>query len=158
MKKIVYLVALASVIVVSSCKKGDISSAASTTKGSVLSAKPAAPVDGKYPVMSFATTSHDFGTITTGDKVEYDFAFTNTGEADLLISDAKGSCGCTVPEFPKEAIKPGKTGVMKVIFNSAGKHGIQKKTVTVHTNTQSGTEKLTINVSIKDDETTPKNK
>lgn len=156
MKQIVLVAAAASVMMLSSCKKGEIGSAAATTPGSVVSTKPAPPIDGKYPKMTFAETSHDFGTINPGDKVSYVFEFTNTGEADLLISDAKGSCGCTVPEFPKEAIKPGEKGELNVKFNSAGKHGIQKKTVTIHTNTAAGTETLTINASIKDDGITTK--
>ena len=102
----------------------------------------------KVTEMTFNKVEHDFGTINQGDKVDYTFKFTNTGQNDLLISNAVGSCGCTVPEYPKEPIKPGKTGKIKVIFNSAGKSGQQTKTVTINTNTASGTEKLTIKASI----------
>lgn len=106
------------------------------------------PADGKYPEMTFADTEHDFGAINKGDKVNYIFRFTNTGEADLLIENAHGSCGCTVPEFPKEKIAPGDSGEIKVSFNSAGKSGNQHKTVTLVTNTEKGDEKLHIKASI----------
>ncbi|HEY0091074.1 MAG TPA: DUF1573 domain-containing protein, partial [Flavobacterium sp.] len=66
------------------------------------------PADGKYPVMTFSEPEHDFGSINKGDKVTHSFEFKNTGEADLIISDAKATCGCTVPEFPKDPIAPGK--------------------------------------------------
>uniref|UniRef100_UPI00404A49D1 DUF1573 domain-containing protein n=1 Tax=Flavobacterium sp. TaxID=239 RepID=UPI00404A49D1 len=111
-------------------------------------AKPAPPADGKYPKMTFKKVEHDFGTINEGDKVETVFEFTNSGEADLIISNAKGSCGCTVPEFPKEPIKPGETKKMTVTFNSQGKPNQQQKTVTIDCNTESGKETLTIKANV----------
>jgi hypothetical protein len=63
-------------------------------------AKQKAIVD--LPVMTFDRTEHNFGTINEGDIVETSFVFTNTGNSDLMISDARGSCGCTVPEYPKK--------------------------------------------------------
>ncbi|RZJ35492.1 MAG: DUF1573 domain-containing protein [Flavobacterium sp.] len=109
---------------------------------------PPPPVDGKYPEMAFASKDHDFGKINEGDKVTYSFSFENTGKADLIISDAKGSCGCTVPEYPKAPLKPGESGKIKVSFNSAGKHGMQHKTVTLKTNTAKGNEVLNITAEI----------
>lgn len=105
-------------------------------------------VDGKYPAMTFNKKEHDFGVINEGDKVETTFAFTNTGEADLIIANASGSCGCTVPEFPKEPIKPGKTGKMKVSFDSNGKPGMQQKSVNITANTASGKDVLTIKANV----------
>lgn len=107
------------------------------------------PKDGKYPKIAFDNSEFDFGKIKSGDKVETTFTFTNTGEADLIISNAVGSCGCTVPEYPKEPLKPGAKGAVKVSFNSAGKHGVQSKTVTLTTNTEAGQEKLVIKSSIE---------
>ena len=101
------------------------------------------------PVMTFEKTEHDFGTITQGENVTHIFKFTNTGKSDLLIADAKGSCGCTVPDFPRTPIKPGESGEMKVTFNSAGRNGMQSKTVDITTNTAAGHEKLMIKASIK---------
>jgi hypothetical protein len=106
------------------------------------------PADGKYPVMAFDKTEHDFGTITEGDKPSYTFNFKNTGASDLIISNAVGSCGCTVPEYPKAPVKPGESAKMKVSFNSAGKNGRQQKTVTVTANTASGKEIITIKANI----------
>lgn len=106
------------------------------------------PSDGKYPVMTFNKKEHDFGVINEGDKVETIFTFTNTGQADLIIANASGSCGCTVPEFPKEPIKPGKTGKMKVSFDSNGKPGMQQKSVNITANTASGSDVLTIKANV----------
>ena len=106
-------------------------------------------VSSESPVMTFEKTEHDFGTITQGENVTYIFKFTNTGKSDLLIADAKGSCGCTVPDFPRTPIKPGESGEMKVTFNSAGRNGMQSKTVDITTNTAAGHEKLMIKASIK---------
>lgn len=85
--------------------------------------------------VSFAETEFVFDTINQGDKVEHFFAFTNTGDKNLIIANAFGSCGCTVPEYPKEPIAPGKSGEVKVTFNSAGKEGNQKKSITMVMNT-----------------------
>jgi len=107
------------------------------------------PADGKYPVITFKETEFDFGDIKQGDKVEHTFEFTNTGEADLMISTARASCGCTVPEFTEEPIKPGKSGKIKVTFNSAGKKGPTTKTITVVCNTANENEILTIKTNIQ---------
>ena len=64
---------------------------------------------------------YNFGTITDGEKVEYSYRFKNTGTNPLVIIDAHASCGCTVPEKPENAIMPGETGFLKVVFNSSGK-------------------------------------
>lgn len=106
------------------------------------------PADGKYPAMTFNKKEHDFGVINEGDKVETTFTFTNTGEADLIISNASASCGCTVPEYTKEPIKPGKTGKMKVSFDSGGKPGMQQKSVNITANTASGKDVLTIKANV----------
>ena len=87
------------------------------------------------PTMVFEEESFDFGEISQGEKVEHRFAFTNNGDADLIISTATGSCGCTVPSFPKEPIAPGQTSEILVVFDSNGKKGAQHKRVTVVANT-----------------------
>ncbi len=76
-----------------------------------------------------------FDTIKQGDKVQHDFRMVNTGDKNLLIARAFGSCGCTVPEYPKDPVKPGDTATIKVTFNSAGKENDQMKSVTVVCNT-----------------------
>jgi len=101
------------------------------------------------PVMTFEKDVHDFGKIIQGEKVSYKFKFTNTGSSDLLITDAKGSCGCTVPEYPKSPVKPGASGVIDVVFDSTGKTGQQNKKVTITANTVPGTVTLAINGMIE---------
>jgi hypothetical protein len=83
------------------------------------------------PVMKFDEMEYNFGTIKQGESVTHEFRFKNTGKEPLLINNAVGSCGCTVPDYPKEPIKPNTSGVIKVTFNSAGKSGPQDKTVTI---------------------------
>ena len=96
------------------------------------------------PVMSFDKNEHDFGTIEAGTPQETTFKFTNTGNAPLIITDAKSSCGCTVPQYPRNTpIAPGETGELTVKFNGSGQN-LVTKTVTVVANTQAGSEILRI--------------
>ena len=155
-KKKVCLILIASFVLVTSCKKNEVETIkmpdiATLKKNRNQETTPrVVPVDGKYPVMTFDKTEHDFGIIEKESKVGYTFDFKNTGEADLIITNAVGSCGCTIPEYPKEAIKPGESGRMKVSFNASGKHGQQQKTVTITTNTAQGSELLHIKAAIKE--------
>ncbi|NBW33025.1 MAG: DUF1573 domain-containing protein [Cytophagia bacterium] len=89
----------------------------------------------RLPKMVFDKEIHDFGIIKAGEKVSYSFRFVNRGGRDLIIQSASGSCGCTVPDFPKEPIPPGREGFIRVMFNSEGKSGVQEKQVTVLANT-----------------------
>jgi hypothetical protein len=83
------------------------------------------------PVMTFDELEFNFGTIKQGESVTHEFKFKNSGKEPLIINTAVGSCGCTVPEYPKEPIKPNGSSTIKVTFNSAGKSGPQDKTVTI---------------------------
>ncbi|HEY0261988.1 MAG TPA: DUF1573 domain-containing protein [Chitinophagales bacterium] len=83
-----------------------------------------------------------FDTINQGDTVLHTFQIKNTGDKNLIIGNAFGSCGCTVPEYPKDPIAPGATADIKVRFNSAGKEGEQHKSVTLQINTVSHEEKV----------------
>lgn len=87
------------------------------------------------PVMKFEKDTYNFGKIKQGDKVSYEFKFTNVGKTPLIISNAVASCGCTIPEWPKEPVKPGDGGVIKVTFNSANKSGLIDKLITITGNT-----------------------
>jgi hypothetical protein len=89
-------------------------------------------------------TVYDFGTVNEGDIVKTSFMVTNSGKTDLVITNAKATCGCTIPVWPKAPIKPGETGEVKVQFNTKGKPNRQQKSVTLTTNTESGREILTI--------------
>jgi len=100
---------------------------------------------------AFNEDNWDFGDITDGTVAKHTFTFTNTGDAPLIIYNAQGSCGCTVPNWPREAIAPGETGDIKVSFNSSGRKGNNNKTVTLTTNTVPNKKvlKITANVTAK---------
>ncbi len=85
--------------------------------------------------IKFNKDSHDFGNIEQDTENKYSFTFTNTGNEPLKIKNAKGSCGCTVPNYPKEPIMPGKTGQIDVVYKPAKQKGNQNKNVTVSANT-----------------------
>ncbi len=87
--------------------------------------------------IKFAKDVHSFGTVQEESENMYSFTFTNTGKEPLIIQDAKGSCGCTVPNYPKQPIMPGKTGTIDVKFTPyKGQIGPAEKTVTVTANTE----------------------
>jgi Protein of unknown function (DUF1573) len=145
-RKTVGLLAIASLAFTISCKEN---ASSKVEASNVQSATVRDESAGKIPVMTFEEKEFDFGTIKEGDKVEHVFTFKNTGEADLIIVDAKGSCGCTVPEYKKGvAIKPGESSTMKVSFDSTGKPGKQQKSVNITANTASGNELLTIRAEV----------
>jgi hypothetical protein len=91
--------------------------------------------EGKLPKFEFETVEYNFGTVTEGQIVKYTYTFKNTGNADLVITDARGSCGCTVPTYPENAIPPGGSGEISVQFDSNKRSGDQNKTVTLTANT-----------------------
>ncbi len=99
-------------------------------------------------VMNFDQMTHDFGDMTEGEEKEYSFRFTNNGNEPLYIENAKGSCGCTVPQWPKEPIAPGASGEIKVKFNSKNKKGKNQKKVTLIANTDPVTTVLSITANV----------
>lgn len=101
----------------------------------VTSPKSASQSSEKQAVIKFDKEEHDFGSLLQGEVVSYSFHFTNTGNQPLIISDVGSSCGCTVGEYPREPIAPGKTGTIKVTYNSTGHHGFQSRVLTVMSNT-----------------------
>lgn len=115
---------------------------------STSTAQPEEKPTGPLPTFTFSEESYDFGKINEGDVVEHSFTFTNTGDAPLIISSAVGSCGCTVPEWPKEPIGIGETGEILVKFNSRKKPGLQNKTVTITANTFPKQSKLKIKANV----------
>src|ERR1700760_762256 len=123
MKKILAGILLASSLM--ACHQGN----------KAASATDSASVAANAPIIKFDKESFDFGKIKQGDKVTYDFKFTNTGKSPLIIKDAIASCGCTKPEWPTTPIKPGESGAIKVTFNSVGKMGLQDKQITITANT-----------------------
>jgi hypothetical protein len=93
-------------------------------------------------------TTHDYGNIKQGDNGECEFKFTNNGKEPLVITNCQGSCGCTVPQCPKEPILPGKSGIIKVKYDTQRVGGIYK-TVSVNSNAKSGVQTLTIKGNIE---------
>lgn len=91
----------------------------------------------------WAESSHDFGSIQKGVPVSFDFEFQNSGNAPLLVSNVKTSCGCTVPVYPKEPIAPGSSEKIKVTYNAA-KLGNFSKSIKVYTNAEEAPFALTI--------------
>lgn len=145
-KQFLSLVAvLALAITVSSCQNAndDVRDAARQTVETVTPANPAAAQapavavpTGPVTTMAFQENgTFDFGTVTEGEIVSHTFSFKNTGSEPLIISDAKGSCGCTVPSKPTAPIAPGEDGEITVQFNSKNKKGARNQKVTVTANT-----------------------
>lgn len=101
------------------------------------------------PVMTFEEKEFDFGTIEQNTPQEHTFVFTNTGEAPLIITNASSSCGCTIPDYPKDTpIQPGEKGELVVKFNGSGMNQVIK-TVTLNTNTAKGQEMLRIKAFVQ---------
>ncbi|HMQ60417.1 MAG TPA: DUF1573 domain-containing protein [Flavilitoribacter sp.] len=98
----------------------------------------AQPVDKENPVttLKFEETVYDFGKVVEGRKVTQVFTFTNTGQEPLVLTNALGSCGCTVPKWPREPIRPGETASITVEFNSKNKIGQRNQKVTITANTE----------------------
>ena len=118
--------------------------------GTAIPGRPTAPkrpaymeeADALAPTMvEWTEDLFDFGEIKQGEKVKHTFTFKNTGENPLKITRVRPSCGCTSPNWTKEEIAPGSEGFIEVIFNSAGKSGVQSKSVTVTGNFK-GTNKM----------------
>jgi hypothetical protein len=114
----------------------------------ILAAIVLAPVlamaqSGKAPAFKWNETEHDFGKIKKGVPATVAYTYTNVGKAPLSLSDVKASCGCTVPEYTKEVVAPGKTGTVKATYNAAAV-GTFLKSITVTSNVEGGPVILTI--------------
>jgi hypothetical protein len=98
--------------------------------------RPDGSIDSSFlAIMTLQDTLYDFGTVNEGDVITKAFSFTNTGTAPLLITEAKSTCGCTIPHWPREAIPPDSSGVVLVNFNTIHRTGAQLKEVTIFANT-----------------------
>jgi len=120
-----------------------------TTPAATPTATPQANIPaGPLTTIEFPETTFDFGEIEEGEKVNHVYKFTNTGSEPLIISNAKGSCGCTVPDWPREPIPAGGTGEIKVQYDSKGKGTVEgraeSKRVTLTANTDPANSYLTI--------------
>jgi len=86
------------------------------------------------PKIKFEEESHSFGDVKQGEKVSHKFTFKNTGNQPLVLSNVLSSCGCTVTEWPKEPIQPGKSSEIEVKFNSTNRMGKENKVITIFSN------------------------
>ena len=101
-------------------------------------------IDNGAAISIIGNETINFGNIIQGEKVNLEFKIRNIGTGDLIITNAKASCGCTVPEWPKKLLVPGAEGEIKVAFNSEHRIGYQKKTITLTTNATPSIKILTI--------------
>ena len=101
-------------------------------------------IDNGAEITILGSESINFGEIIEGEKVNLEFKIKNTGKGDLIITNAKASCGCTQLEYPKEIIKPGDKESISVTFDSKNRKGKQKKTIRLTTNTTPSIKILTI--------------
>ena len=151
MKNGILMLAAVGALLFTSCKDNNDNASEKVKAENVESAAERDAQATVYPKMEFDESEHDFGNIPKGENVEHNFTFTNTGPAPLVITNAKSTCGCTVPTWTKEPIQPGETGEMLVKFNGSG-NGQVTKTVTVTANTEAGTERLRIKAFVETDE------
>lgn len=150
MNKIVFI-GIASIFALASCNAGNEEQVTSEAIENPISADSREKVNTKsLPEITFDKDFHDFGKISEGEKVTYSFRFKNTGNGNLIVQTASGSCGCTVPEIPEKPLRPGETGYIKVQFNSEGRSGIQEKQVTVVTNTIPNTNIIRIKAEVNE--------
>lgn len=101
------------------------------------------------PKIVFIENEYDFGELKEGEMITHAFKFSNSGGSDLIISDVKASCGCTASDFPREPIKPGGSGIIKLTFDSRGQIGYQNKTATIETNASTNRVYLRIKATVK---------
>jgi hypothetical protein len=150
--KIIHLFVLVLLLINTACKNeasaNKIDNTA-TNSALVMDADNPATDGEKGAVILFEEEKHDFGNLIQGEKVFYSFKFKNTGVGDLIISTARGSCGCTVPTYSKKPIKPGAEGKIDIVFNSGNLQGISQKTITVLSNSEpDGIKILTIRSNV----------
>ncbi len=100
--------------------------------------------------VAFVSEEHDFGAVKQHTENDHVFEFTNTGSEPLLIENAQGSCGCTVPDYPTEPIMPGETGVIKVKYSPGTQIGKQTKTVAITSNSEPRVRNLFIYANVEE--------
>jgi hypothetical protein len=150
-------IALLSLVLLSAChavNSKKVDSADSNTLSTSLVNNPNTPngldtsMYNNKPTMDFTDTLHDFGNITQGETVVYEFEFTNHGKTPLIISNASASCGCTLADYPHDPVLAGKSGKLRAIFNTAGKAGHQEKSIAITTNSKRGIEYIYIKANV----------
>lgn len=148
MKKVILGLSAMCLISFTSCKEN---AAQKIEETNIAAAAERDAVASKFPVLAFDKKEHDFGEIEAKTAVETTFNYTNKGEAPLVITDIKSSCGCTVPQnWSREPLLPGDSGEFSVKFNGSGSNKVSK-TITVTANTESGKETVKITAFVKPD-------
>ncbi len=110
---------------------------------------PPSGFDGPTTTIGYAEASHDFGKIKQDSENKFNFKFTNTGKEPLVITNAVGSCGCTVPDYPKHPIAPGESADLSIVYKPGKQEGQQSKTVTVTANTEPSQTVLRISADVQ---------
>lgn len=152
MKKVVLALSALCLIAFTSCKED---AAQKIDDNKVAAAADRDAASSVYPVLTFEKTEHDFGEIIAKTPVETVFKYKNTGEAPLVITDIKSTCGCTVPQdWSREPLAPGEEGQFTVKFNGSGTNKVSKA-ITVTANTEKGREVVKITAFVKPDPNAP---
>jgi hypothetical protein len=105
-------------------------------------------------ILTFEKSEHNFRTIIEGQIATYEFKFTNTGTLPIVLSNVKASCGCTTPKWPREAIMPGESNVIRAEYNSNGRPGTFHKNIFV--TSDAGKQTLTIKGNVVSEPEKPK--
>ena len=146
MKKLILAVSVLSLVAFTSCKED---ASKKINSANVVEAAERDANSGKFPIMEFEHTSYDFGEIQANQNVETVFRYKNVGDAPLVITDIKSSCGCTVPEdWSRQPLAKGESGHFTVKFNGSGANKVTK-TVTITANTERGIENVSISAFVK---------
>ncbi|MFT2010375.1 DUF1573 domain-containing protein [Pontibacter sp. 13R65] len=162
-KNLFFSLSLAVALLATSCDQNNTSNnttageaAANTEQASatidnpnVVSSDNETATTGNGAVIAFEEKEYNFGTINQGEVVSHTFKFTNTGSTPLVIESASATCGCTVPQPPKDPIAPGQSGEIKVQFNSTGKSGQQQPIITVRANTEPNIVQLSLKGTVQ---------
>ena len=148
-----FSMALAFTLLAANTSCGDTSKKTSNDSAAMSAMPEAAATEGdaqaKFARMSFDKVEHDFGAIAAGSPQQTIFTFKNIGDAPLIITNARSSCGCTVPDYPRNTpIAPGESGELLVMFNGTGMNQVTKS-ITLTTNTKAGAETLVIKAFVE---------
>ncbi len=148
MKKIILGLGALCLITFTSCKEN---AAQKIDDKNVTAAAERDASSSKFPVLQFEEKEHDFGEIESKKAVSTVFKYKNTGDAPLVITDIKSTCGCTVPkDWSREPLEPGGTGEFSVNYNGSGSNKVTK-TITITANTEKGSETVKITAFVKPD-------
>ena len=132
------------VLLLASCANETERKVKTEVVGALLEAEQRMIEEALIPVIKFESDSFDFGEMYQDETVTNEFKLRNIGDAPLLIRSAKGSCGCTVADWPREPVAPEENSIIKVTFSSEKRKGKQNKTVSLVTNAIPSTQVLTI--------------